>query len=584
MRNPEFCRLFITSILKCFFMKRSSFDQLVSTIPSDERKDLLEKIQSIGVCEEPLDDGQKNDEDADISLSAQIKHESLLHRFFLWLKSIFSSTPVEVLYNEEKIAAVARAVDKDFPHLIDYKKEVLLTQFYNKLSELSLCADFFRQYLAAFDSDESGFLVFLGSVVMKDIDAKIEEEASTRTLSPEDGPRPECKVQLLRKMETILSEIPSDEKKAMYDAVRSAQWLLQFTKLPFQRFLTLFSTVIENNYTCSFKNMGNEINSFARILCNGMKISDEVFESLFVFTNKSLSKKKTQVSEYDIEKAGDFMEKAKSQITMMRMFITTVPLKKIGKIVYADSKWQPGSFVGGEDWFQKYKDAMRKIFDRKWEVWLSDCKKESLKKSLTGNFALDDFPLLPNRPWTEIWNGMPFRYELTAGFLNWYVKEAFPAFEMTLKTIMLEGDFTRKENRQEFVDAFNRIIQVSIDFQLLNGKISSNGEFGQFFSKLKDGKMRTLQAHSKIESIIRTIESDVSTNINSFCEACRVLELCWTGIFKEKTDSRYDGLTNLERISGKSSTEFAEQMRRARKSLNDSYALIRELESVDLSK
>ena len=59
------------------------------------------------------------------------------------------------------------------------------------------------------------------------------------------------------------------------------------------------------------------------------------------------------------------------------------------------------------------------------------------------------------------------------------------------------------------------------------------------------------------------------------------MENCFTGIFLEKKDSRYDALTNLARLGGKNNEEFIESLKKARQSISDGYAMIRELEQVD---
>ena len=560
----------------------NSFDRLVSGLTSTERKDMLEKMKANTSETESLVSEENFGGDEHISFSQQIKSESLFYRVYLWIKSLLTSSTVEVLYNEHRITQIAHHIDKISPHLIDYKRGLLLSSFYDKLNELKLCAEFFRPYVTIAENDENAYLVFLGSLVMSEIEKRMDEYVDPYSIPLTDGPRPEQRMQLLRKMEEIMSEIPQSQRNIMYNAVRASEWIRQFTKLPFQRFLSSFSTIIENNYSCAFGSLENEVSSFARILCNGMKIPEEVFESLYLFSRRNSGGKSLDSIDEASGRAVDFMEKAKSQISMIKMFITTVPMRYVGCVVYEDAQWAPGNFTGGEDWYQKYKTNWRKLFDQKWEAWSHDCKKEALRQGLYHNFQLESFPLLPERPWAKLWGGVPFRYELTAGFLNWYMKDVFPSYEIVLKTVMLEGDFIQKENRQEFCDSFNKLIQVSIDFQTMNRQMASGGEYGMIFSKLmQDEKLRSLQANSKIESIMRGIESDTRSMFSAFGDACRTLELCFTGIFLEKKDSRYDSLSNLNRISGKNNEKFCADLKSARESLANCYAMIRELEPID---
>ena len=562
-------------------MERNSFDALVSGLSETERVTMLEKMKAAGTDNSSLAVSDSSESAPPVPVEEQIKQEPFLFRVFLWIKSIFANTSMQVLYNEHRIAQIARSVEKNSPNLMDSKRNMLMSGFYDKLVELKLSADFFRPYMLLSEADENSFLVFLGSLIMSDIEEQMNESVDPYSLPFENGQKPEQRMNLLRRMDEILNSIPTARRNYMYEAVRSYEWLKQFSKLPFERFISLFSTVVEKNYSCAFSTLENEVSVFAKILCNGVKIYEEVLEALYLFSRKGTSGRSLDSMDEVAEKAADFMEKSKSQISMMRMFINTVPLKSIARIIYSDAAWVPENFTGGEDWYVRYKNHWRRLFEEKWKSWGIDCKKEQLKQGLERNFGLDNFPLLPERPWALLWGGMPFRYELTAGFLNWYMKEKFPEYELPLKTIMLEGDFIKKENRAEFNDSFNKLIQVSVDLQTLNRVLSSGGEYGMIFNKLHNENLRSLQAHSKIESIIRGVESDVRSMILSFCDACRTLENCFTGIFLEKTDSRYDALTNLARLGGKNNDIFVKKLEEARRSISDCYALIRELEPID---
>ena len=243
-------------------MERNSFDALVSGLSETERVTMLEKMKAAGVDNSSLSVGD-SPETAPLPAEEQIKQESLFFRIFLWLKSIFANTSVQVLYNEHRIAQIARSVEKNSPNLIDSKRNVLLSGFYDKLAELKLSADFFRPYMLISEADENSFLVFLGSLIMNDIEEQMDESVDPYSIPFENGPKPELRMNLLHRMDGILDSIPTARRNYMYEAVRSYEWLKQFSKLPFERFIALFSTVIEKNYTCAFSTMENEISVFA---------------------------------------------------------------------------------------------------------------------------------------------------------------------------------------------------------------------------------------------------------------------------------------------------------------------------------
>ena len=560
----------------------NSFDRLVANLSSGEREDLLEKMRASSSVEtESLVSENRIVREENISFADRIKAESVFYRVWLWIKSLFASTPVEVLYNEHLVSVTSKQIERDFPGLADYKRSMLLSAFYDKLNDLKLCADFFRPYIASEDKDEDAFLIFLGSLVMKDIYTKFSQTVDPYSVPVTNEPKAEQRMLLLKNMDELTATISDKKRTEMYNAFRSVEWLKQFTRLPFQRFITLFTSISDVEHTCPFGSVTVEIDMFAKILCNGLKIPDEVLEALFLFSRKDDSSISLDSAEADEEAASTFMSKAKSYISMMKMFITSVPLYLLGNAVHNDARWQPENFAGGEDWFVRFKAVWKKLFDRKWESWNNDCKKEGLRKRFEANFGVAEFPFLPNRPWVSARGGITFRYELTAGFLYWYFTAVFPKFEPVLKTIMLEGDFVLKENRQEFTDAFNNFVQVSIDLSNFDRRMSNGGEYGAVFAKFESERIRSPQTHSKIENIMENSEDEIKAIIFSFGDACRVFELCCSGIFNEKKDSKYDSLSNMKKISGKDPELFNKKLVDARNSLRNAHDLIKELEVVD---
>lgn len=278
------------------------------------------------------------------------------------------------------------------------------------------------------------------------------------------------------------------------------------------------------------------------------------------------------------------MDKAHASLALVHMFMTSVPLKSLGCIVSNDMYWKPQPFSGGEDWFVRYKNAWKKTFEKKWNSWVKDCQVESLKINLKSNFGIDEFPALPDRPWADLWGGQYFKYELTAGFFYWFMVKKFPDYEIALKTAMVEGDFVNKENQVSFTDAFNSMIQISISLQNLQMKCSQNGETGMLFRKFSDEHLRTLSAQTKVEQIIRGIESDFESFLHRFGDASRSLCQILSGILGFSNDSRFVSLANLNTLQGKENGIFRQDLKKSYNALETALSLIKELESLDSRK
>lgn len=556
-----------------------TFDQLVSTISDDERKSLLNKMQA----EKPENAGEgevvKKKFDEPVSVSERLKKEGLLFRFFLWLKSLVKGVSSIELYKEVRIERISRHMQYKFPGLINVKTESVLNPFYEKLSQLKNAADFFKPYILAVDTDPEEYLSYLGNLVMPDVEKLVGEQCNPYTMPLSTVITPDLRSSFLRKLDGIMETISEKDRSVMYFAVKCEEWIRAFTKINYNAILGKFSSVEGGNFSCKIGSLENDINALAQILCNAPDMAEEVVESLYNFAtrnNRTISLDDAVQSE-----SGEYSEKAKNQISMIRMFVTTVPLQYLGKIASCDADWIPKSFGSGEDWFIRYKAQWKLIFDKKWETWTRDCKKENLRKKFEEEFKIEKFPLLPNRPWSEIWDGIPFRYELTAGFLYWFFTNIFKVFDSSLKAVMVEGDFSNKDNRLTFQDSYNDIINSFTTLSNLNARLLPNGELGQSFKSLQTLGRNSVTGKSKSGTLITAVETEVQTAIKRFGNACRLINPVIQGIFNPSGDKKYGSLSNLMTIQGKDNDKFQEKLNFARKNLELAYEFVSSLEPID---
>ena len=565
--------------------RENSFDSLVSVMTREERQQMLEKMHEAapvyeGEVFEPIEEPPSESE---ISLEEQLKKESFPFKIFLWIKSIFTNTKQIVLFNEIKISEINKNLQRNYPGLIDAKKGLLLPLFYDKVLELKKAADFLRPYTMAIEKDESGFYVFLASLMMPEVDEDISNNANPFSTPVSTEVKPEFRVELLHNMDETLQNIPVDSKQKMYEAVKSVEWMRQFTKIPFVKFLGLFSEISTSVHTCAFSVIGSEFDSLAKLLCNGFLLSDNLLEALYLFSVRKTRRFSEDASGED-KSAVDFMNNARSSASVIHMFMSSVPMCSVARVALGDSAWVPEKFYGGEDWFVKFKNQMKKLFDYRWDSWVIECKKEGLRLSLNGNFGLDKFPLLPYRPWT-IDEDFYYRYELTAGFLYWYFIEKFPRdYEIALKTIMIEGSFKKKENQLAYTEAFNEMIKIAVALDTFSDKLKPVGEFGVVFasSQKDENGVRSLQEQNKLEKTMREIESETQSILHRFGEADRALGMLLDGILGFLKNANYDTLSNLSRIQGRDNTAFQETLRDAKNSLEAALSLVTELENVDV--
>lgn len=562
---------------------RGSFDELVAGISSDERKYLLAKINQNREHSFPLVQPAREETDG-FTLDIKLNSESFLYKLFLWIRSLISKKHKLEIYNDDLIRTLARKINKNHPGIVDMQNGLILSLFYEKLKELKNAADFFKPYFNIFNENPGKFYVFMSTFIAPEIASSINAEADPYSVPFEKEGTKEVRSSLLKKLEGILKDIPQKSRAVMYDAVKSLNWLKRFSELPYTHFLAQFTAIVSENYTCPFTNAQTDFNALANVLSDARSIPNEALEALFLFPQRKGGA--TVELDQDTEKSmREFLSKSAAGISMVQMFISTVPFFALGKVIFSDYDWQIETFGGAEDWFVKFKEEWKIVFDERWESWLRDRKKSQLADVLMEKFGILSFPELPYRPWTNLWGGVPFRCEMTGGFLYWFATVKYEEVMGVLNVLVLEGVFLNNDNRAEFSEAMNKFAEINHQVQLFGESLNEKGSVGSVFAKLIADHVRTLKGQNMVNSIILNAETSIRGWESSFCDCCRTIEKVLAGILDdEKTDKKYESIQNLMTIKGRENRAYRDNLQAEREVLLESRRILAEIEPLDLPK
>lgn len=560
--------------------KRDAFDKLVAGLNTEDRNIMLSKLNANKTQTVKFVNTEVYEQKEDTRLSLRLKNESVFYKFLLWLRSLFSKEKIEELYSEDLIAKIAKSVDREFPHLIHHQQNVLDSIFYERLKALKDCADFFKPYFALIEDSIGDFYVFLSSFVTPQIADEINSKADPFTLPFSKVPSNEVKKDLVIKMDKVLKDMAPATKNSLYTAISSTNWLMQFTKLPFLHFLSQFTNISGDAYTCPYSNARNDFIHFAKVFTNVLTVENNVLEAIFLFSQRKNITDNTQ--EKDIDKAvNDFLSKTNMHFSTIQMFISGVPIVKLGKIINRDVTWSPENMEGAEAWFPSFRNQWHKIIDIRWNDWQRERKKSMLSDDLKNDFMLDGFPVMQYKPWELLWTRVPFSCELTGGFLSWFALEKFPKIIPDLNTLMMEGVFVNNENRNEYSEALSEFIACNNQMQDLLHRLSEEGEYGQKFIEFSESKVRSFQTQNQIDSMMSTTESEIRDVLKRFCKTCRTIELIFHGIFDDEKDGVHETLQNYSTIKGPHNRQYRENLGKIRKILKSATFYIAELEPID---
>lgn len=562
--------------------EKSTFDELVSGISAEERSFLLSKLnQNSTEIIPPLQNTRENYDT--LSIEMKLKTESVFYKFVLWVRAVFTKRDISDVYNEDLLDGIAKKINKQHPGLIAHNRKLLFSIFYERLKELKLVSDFFMPHFSSFSDNPGRFYVFLSMFVAPGITDAINKEADPYSIPFEREPTAELRTSLLKRMDAILKDINPSAKENLYTAICAINWLMQFSNLPFIHFLAQFTAIISESYTCPYINARVDYGSFSKVLADTATISNEVLQALFLFPLKRTSK--VLNIDNETEKAlKEFLAQSASYLSIVQAFISSVPIVPMGKIINDDYDWQAPSFGAAENWFAKFKDEWKRVFDERWESWLRDRKKDQLKHILDKTFGLSAFPELKYRPWTTLWGGVAFRCEMTGGFLSWFALEKFEMVIEPLNILILEGIFMNNENRTELSEAMNDLSDVVHQISNFVYSLAPEGVLGSVFLKIQNEHARTVKNQNTIESMILNAESNIRMYQTRLCDACRSIERVMHGILDEEKTRGYDSIQNLTTIKGLDNSYFRDSLRKSRYVLNCCRGILTEIEPLDLPK
>ena len=562
---------------------QNSFDSLVISLDNEERRSLLERIRSADTtADDPMDlHPALQDNEATVDLTVKYNNESILLKLWLYIKSLFTGTPKQTLYNDLLINRKARYVGRNYPELFDASHNVLMNSFYESIRNLRLAADFFKQPIAAYEDDPGASFVTIGSFLIPDIYESIDAEASPYSVPFTREVTNELRLSLIRKLEDCLQSMPQERRNRLYFAVRNLEWMRQFINLPFEKLLAHFNSFSQSGYACPVDAVSTELAQFAKVFSSIAPVSPEVIGSLFLLA-KGGNENNASGQEITID---SFREKCNVQLGIIKSFTQSIPLLSLTAIAFNSASWTPDKPGGVENWFVKFKNEWRKIFDKQWESWLIDRKKVLLKQKFFTYFEVSDIPLFPVRPWTTVWTGVPCGKEYTLGFLYFFFATLYPQMVSVFRTIVIDGDFVLKENSIAFTDVCNEFTADEIALSAIKTKLSANGEWAVAFSNITGGGMQTIQAQTRMDALMLSIETEAGVISSKFGQNCRLLLKLLDGILRlnQQNKDMFDTLTNLSRIKGKDNAQFQKDLTKSRETIEFSLELLKGVEEIDNS-
>jgi len=517
-----------------------------------ERQNLLDKLKGQSdLSAEPLYEAEEK-EDARENIDISYARLPWYYRLYYFILSLIKSRAPVNIFADSQFAKLGREIDAAAPGFYDCQRNFLLSEFRECISDLKESARFFYSMLeVSVNRDKGDCYAFLGSLEMSEVHSRLHNETDPNAIYKQmpDASGPEIRQRALRIMEDAFSAINEEQRNAMYVNARSLHCLRELSAFVFDRVILAFG-IGGVGQTCSanvVRDLLLNLNNILFSLRDPPKLS--LLESLFIFVLQEKSGEK----DFDMgREMRSLLGKAENALITIRSFNKQVPLTKILRCAFRDMSLCPQQISGGEDWFVVYRDYWKRQIEGRYAEYIRIRKYNELTESFRYFLKGTNLKVLDNVVSDSSPDGLPVPEAFTLSFLLTYYSAVFITdINNTLRPILLDGEFFKRENRTEFTESYNDLMKLEGDIRRFEADIAPAGDLGKRYTQARQDITSLPIKRRKVQMVLEDASRIAYDIVERTRQAMKSMINILNGIMKKEPGGKYDTLGNLSQLMSK---------------------------------
>lgn len=537
----------------------TAFDKLVRELSQPDRQEMLYELQrKISLPHDPLVSMESEEEKAPLDIESEYQKFSFFEKIIVFLKKLFTGRSRQDVVQEILVTGIGRQISQKLPAMIDVPHRLVLSPFFNYLDNLRRSAQVFKEPLNRAMSHRQEFVAFLGGIEFKEIVERIQVEIDPWEIYETNKyhTNQEIKEILESRFDVILEEIHQEDRKRVYQYIRSLDLLHRLGQYPLDSILSQFHAD-QNNLPvdCSLDMIGPSLAGLGEIIGSlTLQPSFSAVEALVLYDEKEyLNRPDFNLSD-DLEKR---MKEMARSMEGIEAFVREVPLTALIRFAQRNVLWQPGSAPAGENWFHLFKEYWKRRVNDRYRRFTFQRELREMEPEIKKYFDHSSFPLRKMK-------GLPFHRSLS--FLSLFIQQKLiPQMNYYLKIILVEGEFYKSDNRKDFTEAYNRLVVMKDDITPL---ISPDDPPSADAVK-EEGDSSSIPSRGDLID-----EAERLSRLGS--SALETLNSVIKGILSGN-GGKYDSLSNIDFIGGSENKAFRKELAHLAESLERAQELMNQL-------
>ena len=534
----------------------TNFDKLIINLASDEKKELLEKMEmTFELSQDPLVEQEELIESDFKNFQADYESLNVIQKILIFIQSLVKQKDIPSLLKEHKVQTLRKKYFKD-SDLADFKNSLLRQSFYDEIVKLKDPCRFFRNYLQkifSFDNKQD-FYAFIGGIVLPDLQQKLlvktnPWEIEKKDLDQEVG---SIKSEIDSFLDLEMDSVSDLDKTIMNEACQSLFSLYLLSTFELSVITGSFDRVTtESGKFCLIHDVQDSLLELSGILQSLNKPPTiRAMEALFLYSIESNSLK---------EELNKKMTVSDTFLSTIRDFNRKVPLENLVKVLSGDLTKSSRKPPVVEDWFRIYRKFWSSRVNEKYAYYVNERKKNESEKYISSLLGIRYIKPIEKYSRDYYFDGSPAKFEKSVAFLRTLAVDILPnKISPILNIIEIEGEFYKKDNKTEFK-------KVLTYFDILNKKISYISHMITSDKILGEKNSETVEKNEeeKCQDIIIAMEKidlEIDTMISLFIDHIKIFNKIMHGIVIGNGGT-YDTLSNISSIGGKENTELRETLK-----------------------
>jgi hypothetical protein len=534
-------------------MEAGTFNRLVSELSLEERNRLLDRLNNqSSLSRDPL-----YEEPADIpsfNLDEEYKHVPWYYYLFFVVLGFFKKRTPRQIFTEYMISKLGRIIDAKAPDFYNCQRDLLLPEFHKHLISLKEGARFFYTALdSSINRDKGAFYAFLASLEMEEVHRYLSTETDPAVIAGKSPSLSEAELRqtAFKAMEDGMAAITGEQRKTMYNNTRLLYCLKEVASFLYDRVILAFARDNEaKGPVCTARVVEDQLFLLNNILYSLKEIPPmTLLESLFVF----ILQEHTGEPGFEINtEMKNLLVKAESSLSAIREFNKQAPLTLILRCTSRDMSLSPKAVGGGEDWFVVYRDYWKRRIEAQFAEYMRLRRHRDLTNSFRYFLKGTNLKVLSNVVSDSSPDGMPIKKAFALSFLLTFYSVVFMGdINKTVRPILIDGEFYKRENRTEFTEAYNELIKLEDVIHKFEAEISPGGDYGKRYYQARSDMSSLQIKRRKIQLVMEDANRDAERIVERVQEAIQTMINVLNGIIKKDPNGKYDTLGNLSHLAGR---------------------------------